>query len=175
MARLAVPVGPGPPGPIQASRHLLLYRADGRILRHRCWEVRTDVLLKRLVQMARAHLSDLWERPWPQTPPRTSGTGDPPPFETPFTDNAFEAGTPGLPYSAELAAAYSALDLPFGTSLERATRRWKTYLKKCHPDRYATEPDKLADATQLTQELTRAYETIKAAWAETSRPDSPSP
>lgn len=48
--------------------------------------------------------------------------------------------------------------------MERVTRQWKTYLKKCHPDRYANEPEKQADATRLTQELTRAHEKIKVAW-----------
>jgi ribonuclease HI len=48
--------------------------------------------------------------------------------------------------------------------MEQVNKRWKAYLKKCHPDRYANDPTKQADATRLTQELTRAHEKIKVAW-----------
>jgi hypothetical protein len=127
-------------------------------------------LLKRLARLTRAHLTDLLDQHWPgrrsdpfwersfepQDDPTNHHGTPPPPFEA--------SASNGLPYSAELAAAYRALDLPYGTPLPQVARRWKTYLKKCHPDRYANDPQKLTDATRLTQELTRAYETIKAAW-----------
>jgi curved DNA-binding protein CbpA len=48
--------------------------------------------------------------------------------------------------------------------MEEVNKRWKTYLKKCHPDRYANDPGKLTDATELTQALTGAHDTIQAAW-----------
>jgi hypothetical protein len=127
-------------------------------------------LLKRLARLTQAHVSDFLERRWP------GGRVEPPwqsDFEAPdeaeggqrFTAPPFEARTSsGLPYSAALAEAYRALDLPFGAPMEQVTRQWKTYLKKCHPDRYANAPEKQADATRLTQELTRAHEKIKAAW-----------
>jgi hypothetical protein len=86
----------------------------------------------------------------------TDSASSAPPFEAPTSN--------GLPYNVELAEAYRALDLPYGTPLEQVAKRWKAYLKKCHPDRYANHPEKLADATKLTQELTGAYEKIKAAW-----------
>jgi hypothetical protein len=127
-------------------------------------------LLKRLAQLTRAHVYDLLERRWPGWRVEPSWQSD---FET-LDDTASDHGfaTPpfeasagnGLPYNEELAAAYRALDLPFGAPMERVTRQWKTYLKKCHPDRYANEPEKQADATRLTQELTRAHEKIKVAW-----------
>jgi DnaJ-domain-containing protein 1 len=127
-------------------------------------------LLKRLVQLTRAHVSDFLAQYLPGQRTDSFWDGDfdtrddtatndrfsAPPFET-YTGN-------GLPYSAELAAAYRALDLPYGAPLEQVAKRWKAYLKKCHPDRYANDPDKLADATRLTQELTSAYEKIKTAW-----------
>jgi hypothetical protein len=128
-------------------------------------------LLKRLTRLTRAHLSDLLAQHWPGwhtvPPPEpdfepqhetgTSSGSAVPPFEA-------HAGS-GLPYSAELADAYRALDLPFGAPLAQVAKRWKTYLKKCHPDRHANDAEKQADATRLTQELTRAYEKIKEAWA----------
>ena len=127
-------------------------------------------LLKRLVRLTQAHLTDLLERHWPGH--RTDAAWDMD-FEpqgergAPHDGTAppFEAQTHnGFPYNAELAEAYRALDLPYGTPLVQVSRRWKAYLKKCHPDRYANDPDKLADATKLTQELTSAYEKIKGTW-----------
>jgi hypothetical protein len=127
-------------------------------------------LFKRLARLTRAHLTDLFEQHWPGRSTATTWDTDfisqddattgphatPPPFET--------STNHGLPYSAELAEAYRALDLSYGTPLEQVAKRWKDYLKKCHPDRYANDPHKLADATRLTQELTSAYEKIKGAW-----------
>ena len=70
----------------------------------------------------------------------------------------------GLPYSDDVARCYRVLDLPFGAPMEDVSKRWKTYLKQCHPDRFATDPAKLADATELTQALTAAHDTIRTAW-----------
>jgi DnaJ-class molecular chaperone len=127
-------------------------------------------ILRRLARLTRVHLHDLFEhyslrgRTIPAWDYRDTTPDDPedaapsfhPPFEAP-TDSH-------LPYSAELAGCYRALDLPFGAPVEQVAKRWKTYLKKCHPDLHANDPEKQADATRLTQELTRAYEKIKAAW-----------
>jgi hypothetical protein len=78
----------------------------------------------------------------------------------------------GLPYSPELARGYALLDLPFGAPMEQVSRRWKTYLKTCHPDRFASDPARQAEATELTQALTGAHDTIRAAW---KRHHSPEP
>ena len=137
-------------------------------------EQRADMagILQRLVQLGRAHLNDFLGQRWPgaSSPPRwepdfeTPGRPPrddfhaPPPFEAPAP------GAPGLPHSAELARCYRILDLPFGAPLEQVTRQWKTYLKHCHPDRYANEPAKQADATLLTQQLNDAHQKIKVAW-----------
>lgn len=79
-------------------------------------------------------------------------------------ENVLEHSNGGLPYNPEVAQCYSALDLPYGAPIEEVSKRWKDYLKRCHPDRYASDPDKLPDANKLTQLLTHAYETIKEAW-----------
>ncbi|MDH3602507.1 MAG: J domain-containing protein [Candidatus Tectomicrobia bacterium] len=70
----------------------------------------------------------------------------------------------GLPYSPELARYYALLDLPFGAPMEQVSKRWKNYLKKCHPDRFTRDPAQQADATELTQALTGAHDNILAAW-----------
>ena len=132
-----------------------------------------STLLKRLVNLTRAHLHDLLDK----HAPRSSRAS----WDTDFTFHdrgpagdareasatgagAAASAASGLPYSDELARCYTLLDLPFGAPLEQVTRRWKTYLKKCHPDRYANDPGKLAEATELTQALTGAHDTIEAAW-----------
>jgi hypothetical protein len=53
--------------------------------------------------------------------------------------------------------------------MAQVTRQWKTYLKTCHPDRYANDPAKQADATFLTQQLNDAHQKIKVAWEQHQR------
>ncbi|MEW5723406.1 MAG: J domain-containing protein [Thermodesulfobacteriota bacterium] len=69
-----------------------------------------------------------------------------------------------LPYDPETAQGYAALDLPYGAPMDQVTRRWKEYLKKCHPDRHMGDPDKWPDANKLTQLLTQAHDRIQEAW-----------
>lgn len=126
-------------------------------------------ILRRLARLTRAHLYDLWDRHWQRQ------SADPPPAsQRPQAAEPAEGSSSApsdthprrsLPYSDELAGDYGTLDLPFGAPMHQVNKRWKTYLKKCHPDRYANDPEKQADATRLTQELTQAYENIKRAWA----------
>ena len=134
-------------------------------------------ILQRLVQLGRAHLNEFLEQRWPgatststwekdfetQEHTRHDTFNTPPPFEEPAP-----AGH-GLPHSAELARCYRMLDLPFGAPMERVTKQWKAYLKKCHPDRYVNDPAKQADATFLTQQLNDAHKKIKAAWEQHQR------
>jgi hypothetical protein len=125
-------------------------------------------ILRRLTRLTRAHLHDLWELRWGEKSAeslRDTGKQDNTETADRFSTPPFETRTNrGLPYSEELAGYYRTLDLPFGAPMVEVSKRWKTYLKKCHPDRYANDPEKQADATRLTQELTRAHENIKRAW-----------
>lgn len=126
-------------------------------------------LLRRLAALTRAHLHDFLAayRDGEHQHPAWDSQAD---FKTETQRDTYDASSPdphnadGLPYSDALANSYRALDLPFGTPMDRVAKRWKDYLKKCHPDRYANDPQKQAEATELTQELTRAYESIRAAW-----------
>ena len=135
-------------------------------------------IFQRLVQLGRAHLNDFLGQRWPggsssstwetdfETYERTHDDAfhhAPPPFEEPA------AAGYSLPHTVELARCYRLLDLPFGAPMAQVTRQWKTYLKKCHPDRYANEPAKQADATFLTQQLNDAHQKIKAAWEQYQR------
>lgn len=133
-------------------------------------------LLERLLNIARSHLNDFIDplRPGPTVPPY--GDIDDSEPEEPYRNrrragNASGAGAStrtesasGLPYSAELANCYALLDLPFGVPMNEVNQRWKTYLKRCHPDRFASDAAKQAEATELTQALTGAHSKIEAAW-----------
>ncbi len=140
-------------------------------------------LLQRLLNIARSHLQDaLDDPPWGASPRPSNGHHQDTSWDSGFSsdagfndsDDTFQqtadsgasahTRTQGLPHSPELAQAYALLDLPFGTPMEDVSRQWKTYLKKCHPDRFATDPAKQADATELTQALTGAHDRIRAAW-----------
>lgn len=72
--------------------------------------------------------------------------------------------TSALPFSSELAECYAALDLPYGAPMDQVTKRWREYLKKCHPDRHMSDPDRIPDANKLTRILTQAHDTIRDAW-----------
>lgn len=129
-------------------------------------------LFQRLVDLGRAHLHGLFT-----SGDSAASTRDP--WESDFAthehrrDDTFKTTPPaeeatasahGLPYSDELARCYRLLDLPFGTPLQQVAKQWRTYLKRCHPDRHASDPAKQADATFLTQQLNDAYRKIKQAW-----------
>lgn len=127
-------------------------------------------ILRRLARLTRAHLHDLIASYQggayqPSARHTWSDRADAAPADAYDSPASFEAHAPhGLPYSETLAANYRVLDLPFGVPMDQVAKRWKAYLKKCHPDRYANDAEKQAEATELTQELTRAYESIKEAW-----------
>ena len=138
-------------------------------------------LLERLLNIARSHLNDFIDplRPDYTIPPYWDLDDTEP--EEPFTsyrnradgqtsgfDGSKTSGTSartssGLPYSTELAHCYELLDLPFGVPMDKVNKRWKTYLKRCHPDLYTQDPVQQAEATELTQALMGAQSKIEAA------------
>jgi len=142
-------------------------------------------LLQRLLNIARSHLQDFIDPLRPANPIPPFWNIDDTEPEEPYhrydsrhrrrADNAsgFDAsdtsGTStrsgnGLPYSAELAHCYKLLDLPFGAPMDEVNKRWKAYLKRCHPDLFATDPAQQAEATELSQALMGAHSKIEAAW-----------
>lgn len=137
----------------------------------RGWSV--SGILDRLAQNARAYWHELLHRRASGKPPDTQWrAADDWPRE-PFHNSASgprQRSSP-LPHSAELIDAYRVLDLPFGAPLADVSDRWKTYLKRCHPDRFHNDPQRLADATELTRQLNAAHDRIEAAWQNVGRTD----
>lgn len=63
---------------------------------------------------------------------------------------------------------YANLEVPFGSDLETVRAAYRQLMRKYHPDRYARDPEKEAMATQLSQELSVAYQKIQS-YLETGR------
>jgi len=80
-------------------------------------------------------------------------------------DRAFEtararAGVRGDPPSdpaADRKRWYRALELEPGADAEAVRKAYRRLLKKFHPDRFANDPEKLKVATEVTRNLTDAY------------------
>jgi hypothetical protein len=142
-------------------------------------------LLQRLLNIARSHLQDFIDpfRPGDTIPPywdiddmeteepaygndnrRGSRAGHTSGFDASKTSGTSTRTSKGLPYSTELANCYALLDLPFGAPMDEVNKRWKTYLKRCHPDLFANDPGQQAEATELTQALMGAHSKIETAW-----------
>lgn len=141
-------------------------------------------LLQRLLNIARSHLHHFidpfrpddamppdWEiddtepeEPYAHEHRHRSRAGNTSGFDASETSGQSTRSGRGLPYSPELAHCYKLLELPFGAPMDEVNKRWKTWLKGCHPDRFANDPVRQAEATELTQALMGAHSKIEAAW-----------
>jgi len=61
------------------------------------------------------------------------------------------------PPDARLQRCYNRLEIPVGSDLATVRHAWKQMMMMYHPDRHGKDPEKLATATRLCQELTEAY------------------
>ncbi|MDF1564522.1 MAG: J domain-containing protein [Deltaproteobacteria bacterium] len=60
----------------------------------------------------------------------------------------------------ELEKAYRALELDWGADAAAIKQAHRRLLRQFHPDRFANDPERLEDATRLSQELTIARDTL---------------
>lgn len=65
--------------------------------------------------------------------------------------------------SENIAAAYKTLGLTPGVSPLSARRRYRELIKESHPDKFPHDSATQAKAVRVTQEINKAYETIKRA------------
>jgi hypothetical protein len=65
--------------------------------------------------------------------------------------------------SIDLERAYATLGLSAGCSYSTALRRYKSMVKRWHPDRFARDPVRQAEACRRMQEINRAFELVKAS------------
>lgn len=83
----------------------------------------------------------------------------------------------------ELQRAFATLGLPPGSSRAAVARRYKTLVKRWHPDRFIADPQGVLEATQRLRAINVAHDTIEAHWQNTPelppdagrarRPDTP--
>ena len=56
---------------------------------------------------------------------------------------------------------YANLEVPFGSDLDTVKESYRRLMRKYHPDKHSDDPEREALATELSQELTQAYEAIE--------------
>jgi hypothetical protein len=110
-----------------------------------------------LLERARGH------RPFSQhgTPPAS----DEPPSDQPASDQPFSDEPPsdkppsnrGFDQDPDLATYYANLEIPYGTGREDVEAAWKRQVRRYHPDRHASNPERHAVATELLQGINHAY------------------
>ncbi|MFO0692061.1 MAG: J domain-containing protein [Polyangiales bacterium] len=66
------------------------------------------------------------------------------------------------PERKQLLQWYANLELPPFASLDEVRKAYRDLMKRYHPDRHATDPERQRIATELAQSLTRAYESLTA-------------
>jgi DnaJ-domain-containing protein 1 len=81
----------------------------------------------------------------------------------------FEPPAPQAPSGEKTIREYYAnLEVPYGSDLETVKESYRRLMRKYHPDRHSADPEMEELATELTQELTRAYQAVKS-YLETGR------
>ncbi|MCB0293093.1 MAG: J domain-containing protein, partial [Calditrichaeota bacterium] len=82
--------------------------------------------------------------------------------ETRGDDAGYHEGRAGgIKDDPELARYYANLEVPYGSDLATVTRAWKALLKRYHPDKHSTDPEKQRVANDLVQQLNHAYEQLR--------------
>ena len=72
-----------------------------------------------------------------------------------------EAAASGQPRDPRLAGLYANLEVPYGSDLNLVRQSWRRLVKKYHPDRHGSDPERRRVATELTAELTREYRELE--------------
>lgn len=87
--------------------------------------------------------------------------------EDDFDDSASTAsGTSGSGANrssipADIAEAFKILEVPAGSNMEQVKHGYKKMAIKYHPDRFANNPEKMKNATEMMKRLNVAYQKIK--------------
>ena len=101
-------------------------------------------ILKRVQKLARAKLHAFRQPSEPET----------------FSE-AFEEVEESIQADPKATEAYRVLELDAGASPEEITAAYRKLCRKYHPDHYGNEPQKIKDATELLQEINKAYDYLK--------------
>ena len=114
-------------------------------------------LIRRLWRVVRAELgvdhatwTDAGTHAWEPDQGRAERTRQPP-----------DSDANGQPRDPRLAGLYANLEVPYGSDLDLVRQSWRRLVKKYHPDRHGSDPERRRVATELTAELTRAYRELE--------------
>jgi DnaJ-domain-containing protein 1 len=70
-------------------------------------------------------------------------------------------GTYGpLTHLARIRQAYARLEVPFGSDLDTVRRSYRALMRRYHPDRHASDPEREKVATEIAQKLTDSYDLL---------------
>lgn len=117
-------------------------------------------VLGRIARIIRANVEELISRREPLTSGGHQREGQQERHE-PSDSRQEESRRPSSPEADLLAKYYANLEVPYGSDFPTVTAAWKRLLKRYHPDRHSTDPQKQQIANQLVQELNRAYDYLK--------------
>jgi DnaJ-domain-containing protein 1 len=70
-------------------------------------------------------------------------------------------GVRGRPSERDIEDWHRTLEVPVGADFDTIRRSYRRLVAKYHPDKYASDPDKYAVATQVTRKITSAYNGLK--------------
>src|SRR5262245_14237042 len=77
--------------------------------------------------------------------------------------------------SDERARAYAVLGVDRGISREELRHHYRRLVRRWHPDRFATDPQSLAEAEARMREINRAYQVLIAAPPIAAAPSAAAP
>jgi DnaJ-domain-containing protein 1 len=66
------------------------------------------------------------------------------------------------PSGRDVEGWYRTLEVPVGSDFATVRKSYRRLLAKYHPDKYASDPDKYAAATEVARKITAAYNGLKA-------------
>jgi DnaJ-domain-containing protein 1 len=61
----------------------------------------------------------------------------------------------------ELRQDYANLEVPFGASLEDVKTAYKRLVLRYHPDKHASDPERLRIATEITKKINESFERLR--------------
>ena len=107
------------------------------------------------------------EAPGPAPDPWRRGAGPDPGSAGPGPEgdpgDRWAPRTPRSVRSERLQRAYRALELDYGAGPDAVRHAHRRLMRRYHPDNFARDPARLADATRLAQQLTEARDLLLEA------------
>lgn len=101
------------------------------------------------------------EVPWHGTPEGANYDNDDTNDNAAHTGTANESCGDKTHADTRIAAYYAALELPFGADITAVKQAHRRLMKRYHPDRFHSDPDKAETANEVTRRLNEAYDGLR--------------